>query len=103
VGLGRFRGQGRGFLLTPVPVDVVALRQAVFVNRLGQLLVVATSSESPDATLALTVPGCLQDAPLSLVGSRYLFVQPVSACAPLDGQAVLVQSSRGGVAEGVIR
>jgi uncharacterized membrane protein len=76
VGSGRFHGQPRGFLLTPVPpreppsADVVALRQAVFVNRFGQLLVVATSSESPDATLALTVPGCLQDAPLTRAGSR---------------------------------
>jgi hypothetical protein len=85
------------------PVDVVALRQAVFLNRLGQLFVVATSSAAPTADLVLTIPGCLQDAPFSVVGSRYLFVQPVSDCGPLDGQPLRVHSSLGGMAEGVIR
>jgi hypothetical protein len=85
------------------PVDVVSLRQAVFLNRSGQLLVVATSSESPAATLSLTVPGCVQESPLTLFGHRYVFLQPVPSCGVLDGQAITVRSSLGGVAEGVIR
>jgi hypothetical protein len=88
----------------PEPVDVVALRQAVFLNARGQLLVIATSSEAPEAILSLTVPGCLQDVPLDRLGSRYVGLDSVPAsCGGLDGKMVTVRSSLGGVAEGVIR
>jgi hypothetical protein len=88
----------------PEPVDVVAVRQAVFLNARGQLLVIATSSEAPEAILSLTVPGCLQDVPLGRVGRRYVGLDAVPAnCGGLEGQMVTVRSSLGGVASGVIR
>jgi hypothetical protein len=43
------------------------------------------------------------ELPLTLIGSRYVFLQLVAGCGALDGRAITVQSSLGGVVTGVIR
>jgi subtilisin family serine protease len=83
--------------------ETVAVRQAVYVKPLGVLLVTATSSEAPAATLAVTVPGCLVAAPMLEVGPHYLSVMQVRHCGHLARQTVTVTSSFGGVDTATIR
>ncbi len=81
--------------------DTVRILEAVFFARVSLLVVSATSTAAPDARLMLTVPGCVTEAPMRLIGARYLFVS--RACTGLDGQVVTVTSDRGGSARGVLR
>jgi len=85
---------------TPLP-DTVTIRNAIFFNPLSLLFVSATSTAAPDASLTVTVPGCVTDSPMQQRGSRYVFF--TRACTGLDGQTATVRSSFGGSAEAVIR
>jgi hypothetical protein len=87
----------------PPAVDVVAIRLALFVNRLSVLVVVATSSAAPDAELFVTVPGCLTSTPMPRLRTRYVLLDNVSACGNLDGQTATVTSSGGGSASALLR
>ena len=84
-------------------VDGVAVRQAIFVNQLAWLVVVATSSAAPDAELFVTVPECLAQVPMRPITDRYLLVRPVPECGDLDGHTATVTSSRGGSASAPLR
>jgi len=87
----------------PPAGDVVAIRQAIFVDPLALLFVVATSSAAPDAELSVTVPDCLMHVPMSRIKDRYLLVRTVPECGDLDGQTATVTSSRGGSASTPLR
>ena len=87
----------------PPGVDVVVIRQAIFVDELSVILVAATSSAAPDAELFVTVPGCLMQAPMQRLGSRYVFLRNVEECGALNGQTTTVTSSHGGSASAPLR
>jgi hypothetical protein len=87
----------------PPEVDVVAIRQAIFVDELAGLVVVATSSAAPDAELFVTVPACLAEVPMRRLTDGYLLVRTVPACGDLDGQTATVTSSHGGSASIPVR
>ncbi len=86
--------QGAGF-------DTVTILNAVFFNRLSLLLVSATSSAAPEAELSLTVAGCVSDAPMRLLGNKYVYW--TAACSGLDGQTATITSSFGGADSDTIR
>jgi len=92
------------FLLTPTP-DTVTIRRALFANALSALFVSATSSAGDDATLSVTVPNCLTDAPMRWRGDvrGYVLVRRITTCGNLDGQTATVTSSLGGVATATIK
>jgi hypothetical protein len=73
--------------------ETVTIHRAAFADRLARLFVSATSSAPLDAALAVTVPGCLADATMHRLGSRYLLQQSVAACGDLNGQTVTVTST----------
>jgi hypothetical protein len=85
------------------PEDVITIRQALFVDRLALLAVMATSSAAPDAELFVTVPECFLRVPMSQVKDRYLLVRTVPECEDLDGHTAIVTSSRGGLARAPLR
>jgi hypothetical protein len=87
----------------PPAGDVMAIRQAIFVDPLALLFVVATSSAAPEAELSVTVPDCLMHVPMSRVKDRSLLVRTVPECVDLDGQTATVTSSRGGLASTPLR
>jgi hypothetical protein len=87
----------------PSEGEVVAVRQAIFVDHLAQIFVVATSSAAPDAELFMTVPECLIHVPMSRVKNRYFLVRTVPECEDLDGRIATVTSSRGGSASVPLR
>jgi len=87
----------------PAEGEVVAIRQAIFVDQLSVLAVVATSSAAPDAELFVTVPECLAQVPMRRITDRYLLVRTVPECGDLDGHTVTVTSSRGGSASAPLR
>jgi hypothetical protein len=82
---------------------VVTIRQAIFVDPLALLIVVATSSAAPDAELFVTVPECLRQVLMSQVKDRYLLLQTVPECEDLDDHMVTVTSSHGGSASTPLR
>jgi Beta-propeller repeat len=85
------------------PEDVITIRQALFVDRLALLVVMATSSAAPDAELFVTVPECFLRVPMSQVNDRYLLVRTVPECEDLDGRTALVTSNHGGSASAPLR
>jgi hypothetical protein len=87
----------------PLPVDMVAIKHAIFVDPLALLAVVATSSAAPEAELFVTVPVCLTEALMRRISDRYVFLQAVPACGNLNGQMATVTSSRGGSANALLR
>jgi hypothetical protein len=90
-------------VLQPPAADVVAIRQAIFVDPLALLFVVATSSAAPEAELSVTMPDCLMHVPMSRIKDRYLLVRTVPECGDLDGHTATVTSSRGGSASTPLR
>jgi hypothetical protein len=84
-------------------VAEVQILQATFLNGRARLWVVATSITSPAAALSLTVPDCVTEAAMRLVGRRYVWLQDVAACGNLDGQLATVHSSFRGSATATIR
>jgi hypothetical protein len=103
----KLRGGTDAFLAKIVlqlpPEDVITIRQALFVDRLALLAVMATSSAAPDAELFVTVPECFLRVPMSQVKDRYLLVRTVPECEDLDGHTAIVTSSRGGLARAPLR
>lgn len=87
----------------PPGMDVVAIRQAIFVDQFVLLFVVATSSAAPDAALFVTVPGCFSQGLMSRVKARYFLVRTVPECGDLVGRMVTVTSSHGGSASAPLR
>jgi hypothetical protein len=85
------------------PSDMVSIRQAIFVDQLSVIFVVATSSAAPEAELFVTVPGCLTEAPMLRIVNRYLFLRDVHACGDLDDHTVTVTSNHGGSASAPLR
>ena len=82
--------------------DRVTIRQARFDSREGVLFVSASSSERDGVNLAVSIAGCLANAPmLPLDRSFLLLTQP--SCGVLDGAEVTVTSSAGGSATAQIR
>jgi hypothetical protein len=84
-------------------VDMVTIGRAVFTNAVSTLLVSGSSPASPDATLFVTVPSCLTNAPMQWNGTSYVFRGRVKSCSDLDGQTATVTSSHGGEASSTIR
>jgi parallel beta-helix repeat protein len=87
----------------PPDADVVTIAQAVFVEGLALLVVTATSSAAPAATLFVTVPGCWPHGMMALMGGRYVHLHADRACGALTGKPVVVTSSHGGVASALLR
>jgi hypothetical protein len=85
------------------PFDMVSIRQAIFVDQLSVIFVVATSSAAPEAELFVTVPGCLTEAPMLRIVNRYLFLRDVHTCGNLDDHTATVTSSHGGSASAPLR
>ena len=63
---------------------------------------VIASSDTPTATLFLTVPGCVNGVPMGVIG-RGVFLFYTRACSNLDGVIVTVNSDHGGAATAVIK
>jgi hypothetical protein len=81
----------------------VEIQRAMFVNHSARLWVTATSSLDPGTALSLTVPGCLTEAPMTLVKQTYVFQDSVPTCGNLDGQTATVTSNLGGSDSETIR
>ena len=74
-------------------------------NLLKVLSVAVTSTAGPEASLSLTVPNCLANAPMEWRADAQAYVLQIrlTSCGNLDGQAATVTSSHGGVATATIR
>ena len=86
----------QGLKYTPEQIVVSAGAKHSIFNLFQVLFVAATSSAAPNAQLALTVPGCVTQAPMLFLGDSYFFLKRLGSCGNLDGTIATVGSSLGG-------
>jgi len=84
------------------PVDEVTIKEAVFGDLFDLLYVSAETTAKRDVELFLTVPRCLEQAPMQRFGHTFVFLSQVR-CSDLDRKKATVTSSGGGSATTLIR